>query len=223
MKPPLRLFSTDQTYLLEGDVSISHYLKLPPHKKLSNAARNNWNKIILALTYTDFSWLFHGSTDLLIPRSQRRNSAEQYINNLSQVCKFIPSLCDHHGNTWATDGSMTPATSGIGDSKSITAAVTGPATLVLRVSDQNASILQGEQMGLLAALVLADPSLQIYTDHQNSTVLIDESRSAINPERRLRSMNGRSYYRWILDLVSRKSAMVTYTKAHTTDKHIQRF
>ena len=30
-------------------------------------------------------------------------------------------------------------------------------------------------------------------------------------------MNGRSYYRWILDLVSRKVATITYTKAHTND------
>jgi hypothetical protein len=30
-------------------------------------------------------------------------------------------------------------------------------------------------------------------------------------------MNGRSYYRWILDLVERKSAIITYTKAHTND------
>jgi hypothetical protein len=30
-------------------------------------------------------------------------------------------------------------------------------------------------------------------------------------------MNGQSYYRWILDLVKRKSAVVTYTKAHTSD------
>ena len=30
-------------------------------------------------------------------------------------------------------------------------------------------------------------------------------------------MNGRSYYRWILDLVPRKSDIVTYTKAHTND------
>jgi hypothetical protein len=51
------------------------------------------------------------------------------------------------------------------------------------------------------ALVLADPSPQIYTDHLNSTMLIDDSLTAVNQERRLRSMNGRSYYRWILDLV----------------------
>ena len=31
-------------------------------------------------------------------------------------------------------------------------------------------------------------------------------------------MNGQLYYRWILDLVNQKSAVVTYTKAHTSDK-----
>jgi hypothetical protein len=51
------------------------------------------------------------------------------------------------------DGSMIPAASGISDRKSITAAVTGPATLILQIKDRNASILQGEQMGLLAASV----------------------------------------------------------------------
>lgn len=33
-------------------------------------------------------------------------------------------------------------------------------------------------------------------------------------------MNGRSYYRWILDLATRKSATITYTKAHTTDSSL---
>jgi hypothetical protein len=112
---------------------------------------------------------------------------------------------------------MIPAASGISDKKTVTAAVTGPSTLVLQVKGRNTSILQGEQMGLLAALVLAQSPPQIYTDHLNSTTLIDDSRTAINQERRLCVMNGRSYYRWILDLVSRKSATITYTKAHTND------
>ena len=72
-------------------------------------------------------------------------------------------------------------------------------------------------MGLLAALVLADSPPQIYTDHLNSTMLIDDSHTAVNQERRLRMMNGRSYYQWILDLTSRKSATITYTKAHTNN------
>jgi hypothetical protein len=91
----------------------------------------------------------------------------------------------------------------------------------MRTTHRNASILQGEQLGLVMALVLADPSPQIYTDHLNSTMLIDDSRTAVNQERRLRSMNGRSYYRWILDLASRKNATVVYTKAHTSSTTIQ--
>src|SRR6202044_3841297 len=54
-------------------------------------------------------------------------------------------------------------------------------------------------------------------NHLDPAMLIDDSRTAVKQERRLRSMNGRSYYRWILDLVFRKSATVTYTKAHTND------
>ena len=67
----------------------------------------------------------------------------------------------------------------------------------------------------LSLPLLADLSPQVYTDHLNSTQLIEDSRTVVNQANRLRSMNGRSYYRWILDLVSRKFATVTYTKAHT--------
>jgi hypothetical protein len=115
------------------------------------------------------------------------------------------------------DGSMIPTASGISDRKSITAAVTRPATLILQIKDCNTLILQGEQIGLLAALVLAESPPQIYTDHLNSTMLIDDSCTAINQEHRLCIMNGWSYYRWILDLASRKSAIITYTKAHTNN------
>lgn len=266
LKPPLRLLATDHNHILNGDVSISHCLKilktldstcpsgiaayslrtvgfkqlkqlgkwssvnhvfrflpyklddqLPPSKKPTLAARLNWDKITFALSHSPITSFFHGSLDLLIPRIQRRLDAEQYITALALMCNFLPSTSPHNNVTWATDGSMTPATSGISDSKSITAAATGPVTLILRVAHRNASILQGEQMGLISALVLAESSPQIYTDHLNSTMLIDDSRSAINQERRLRMMNGRSYYRWILDLASRKLATITYTKAHTTD------
>ena len=40
-------------------------------------------------------------------------------------------------------------------------------------------------MGLITALVLAESSPQIYTDHLNSTMLIDNSRTAINQENQL--------------------------------------
>ena len=177
----------------------------------------NWDKVTNALSQSNINWLFNGSSDLLIPRSQRCDNAENYITALAQTCKFTSSNCDHKNSTWATDGSMIPAASGISNRKFITAAITGPMTLILKVIGRNASILQGEQMGLLAALILAESSPQIYTDHMNSTTLIDDSRTAITQECRLHTMNGRSYYRWIPDLTLRKSATITYTKAHTDD------
>jgi Reverse transcriptase (RNA-dependent DNA polymerase) len=266
MKPPLCLHSTDQSHILNGDVSISHTLKIlksfdnaapsgsssyslrtmgirlvnqigvwqplnlslkfnpfsinhiqSTSHVLSNAAKKNLNKITIALSHSDIYMFSSGSADLLLPRSLRQDNAERHIISLEQTCKFPPSLHPHNNNTWATDGSMVPASSSISEPKSITAAATGPLTLLLRVAHRNASILHGEQMGLLTALVLADPSPMIYTDHLNSANLIEDNRSAVNQELRLRSMNGRSYYRWILDLVSRKFATVIYTKAHTND------
>jgi Reverse transcriptase (RNA-dependent DNA polymerase) len=266
MKPPLSLHSTDQSHILNGDVSISHVtkilktydndtpsgsssyslrksgirlvsqlgvwrpidltLKFIPHTlneilrtfpSLTSAGRKNLNKITLTLSHSTINMFSSGSADLLVPRLQRQVDAEQYILALEKTCKFPPSLCPHTGNTWATDGSMIPASSSISEPKTITAAATGPHTLLLQVVHRNASILHGEQMGLLSALILADPSPKIYTDHMNSANLIADNRSAVNQELRLRSMNGRSYYRWMLDLVSRKLATVTYTKAHTDD------
>ena len=225
LKSPLHLCSTDLSHILNGDVSISHFLKLlkthgiqpsngvaayslraaglksvnqlgywssvnhsfkfiphdidqlelPPTTKLTNAVRRNWTEITQMLSHSDINWFFHGSFDLLIPRSQRRDDAENYITALARTCQFKPSTCAHANTTWASDGSMIPAASSISDSKSITAAVTGPATLVLRVVHRNTSILQGEQLGLLAALTLAESSPLIYTDHLNSTMLIDDS------------------------------------------------
>lgn len=72
-------------------------------------------------------------------------------------------------------------------------------------------------MGLVSALVLAQGTPQIYTDHLNSTILIQDSLTAVNLDGWLQSMNGQYYYCWILDLVNRKSATLTYTKAHTND------
>ena len=170
---------------------VNHVLKfLPftiknqmPHPKIPTpAARKNWNNITSALSNSNIISFFHGSIDLLTPRSQRRDEAEKYISELALTCNFTPSSLPHNNTFWATDGSMTPAASGLGDPKSITAAATGPTTLILHIAHQNTSILQGEQMGLITALV---PSPQIYTDHLNSTMLIDDSRTAINQENRL--------------------------------------
>ena len=42
---------------------------------------------------------------------------------------------------------MIPAASGLGDDKSVTAALTGPKTVILRLNGHNLTILHGEPMG----------------------------------------------------------------------------
>ncbi|KAJ7166150.1 hypothetical protein C8R46DRAFT_900122 [Mycena filopes] len=123
-------------------------------------------------------------------------------------------------SSWASDGSMLPAAAGILDPKSVTSALTGPATLVLKIEGHNVSILQGELVGLIMALILSpadDATSVLYTDHLNSVRLIDDSRTVVDQYHRLRTMNARSYYRWILALVARNPLKIIYTRAHTDD------
>ena len=118
---------------------------------------------------------------------------------------------------------MIPATSGIGDDKSVTAAVTGPQTIVVRLSGRNVFVLHGELVGLIMGLVLSDNNTlnnKLFTDHLNSAHFIDDTRTSINQENRLRNMNGRSYYRWIMDLVRRGRTEVIHTKAHTNQVNL---
>jgi hypothetical protein len=113
---------------------------------------------------------------------------------------------------------MVPATGSIGDDKSITAAITGPQMIVVRLSGRNLCILHGELIGLIMGLVLSDnetPNNKIFTDHLNSVRFIDDARTSINQDNRLRSMNGHSYYKWIMDLVRRVQTQVLHMKAHT--------
>ncbi|KAJ7164514.1 hypothetical protein C8R46DRAFT_1177069 [Mycena filopes] len=78
------------------------------------------------------------------------------------------------------DGSMLPAAAGVLDPKSVTAALVGPTSLVLKIDGRNISILQGELIGLIMGLILSpsdDPNAILYTDHLNSVRLIDDSRT----------------------------------------------
>jgi hypothetical protein len=61
---------------------------------------------------------------------------------------------------------MIPASANIMEEKSITGVATGQKTLVIRIPGHNASILQGEQLGLIIALILsenASPTGGLYT------------------------------------------------------------
>jgi hypothetical protein len=82
---------------------------------------------------------------------------------------------------------MIPASATILDDKSITGAATGIKTLVMRIPGRNVSILQGEQLGLIIALVLSEnlnlpyhpnqEQTRLLTDHLNSVRLIEDSKT----------------------------------------------
>jgi hypothetical protein len=93
---------------------------------------------------------------------------------------------------------MTPAVSGIGDLKSVTAALTGPSTLVLQILGRNISILQGELVGLVAGLLLTSGSTQSCTLH-------------------LDHLNSVRFIRWIADLAIQTRTSVVHVKSHTSD------
>ena len=94
----------------------------------------------------------------------------------------------------------------------VTAAVTGPQTVVVQFHGQNTFVLHGELVGLIMGLILSNNenlNNKLFTDHLISVHFIDDMRTSINQENRLRGMNGRSYYQWILNLVQRIPTEVT--------------
>jgi hypothetical protein len=166
-------------------------------------------------------WLFDGPEDLLASREDRRYWAEESIRKLVPWCDLQPSPTAGGSQTWGTDGSMIPASASLCENRRVTAAVTGPLTLVMQLNGRNLSILHGELMGHILALVLRKDSdgnavPTLYSDHQNSVDLIDDIRTHISQDSRLRGMNGRSYYRWILALVREGRVNMMYTRGHST-------
>jgi hypothetical protein len=197
-------------------------------KKWTLPARRNWTIITNALhDHLQMDDLLNGYTELAISRDTRKAQAEEYIRDLVRVSGFNPSKATD-GRTWASDGSMIPASASITENKSITGAATGEQTLVMRVPGRNVSILQGEQLGLIIALVLSESSNtapyaggRLLTDHLNSVRLIEDSKTEISQTPRLRNMNGRSYYRWIIDLAERSSLKIQYTPGHSKDHTLE--
>jgi hypothetical protein len=112
------------------------------------------------------------------------------------------------------------------DDKSVIGAATGERTLVMKASGRNISILHGELIGLIIALVLSKGKStrklqKILTDHLNSVRLIDDSQTDVSQTPRLRYMNGRSYYRWILTLMERHNIQIQYTPGHSTESTLE--
>jgi hypothetical protein len=208
-----------------GDWQVSEngevlFMPAPPpvDATWSPAARANLKKTTETLKAIKIEWFSDGPLDILLPRDVRRYQAEQLLTHLAQACNFKKSPTSMDREIWASDGSMLPAAVGIGDDKSVTAAVTGPITMVVKILGHNCSILQGELMGLIMGLIFAghtSETPQIYSDHMNTTRLIHDSNTHVNQDARVRHMNARSYYRWILTLAKEKRAMVHYTRGHS--------
>jgi hypothetical protein len=198
---------------------------LPPGN-WSHAQMRNWDLIKNFFSLAQIGALYSGPADLLLSRSCRQHQAEKFIQSIVHANLFLPSEASHGTQLWGTDGSMVPASAGLLDDKSVTSAITGPCTVVMKLLGRNISILHGELVGIIGGLILSDPldnSTVIYTDHLNSTRLIDDSRTSANIDARLRHMNGRAYYKWLLHLMSSRQATILYTKGHSAESTVPSF
>ncbi|KAJ7110532.1 hypothetical protein C8R44DRAFT_883670 [Mycena epipterygia] len=82
----------------------------------------------------------------------------------------------------------------------------------------------GNALYSLRTKVISDPEdaeSLLYTDHMNAVRLIDDSKTAVDQQACLRGMTGRSYYRWILALVSKNPLKIVYTPGHLDERHLQ--
>ena len=218
-------------WMIDGYGNISSHLVQPLFdRSWTYAARQNWIKLYDALHgHALIDHLVHGSLDLAIPRQLLRERAEHLISALADICGFSRSqFADTR--TWASDGSMLPPSAGILDPKTVVGAATGTRTLAVKIPGSNISILQGELIGLILALILSkdtDATNQyvhrLLTDHLNTVRLVEDSRTGVDQTSRLRFMNGRSYYRWLLTLSNAPECptQILYTPGHSTETTIE--
>ena len=198
----------------------------------TQAACKNW-KVITALLqdYLQLNDMVSGPLDLVIPRQNWQTNAENQIWDLVNICRFPPSQATD-SKTWASDGSMTPASASMMDDKTITGAATETRTLVMQIPGHNVSILHGEQLGLIIALILSQAPTtsqpanspkadRLLTDHLNSVWLIEDGQTKVSQGPRLWYMNGQSYYWWILSLVEWSTLKICYTPGHSKDNTLK--
>lgn len=194
-----------------------------PEGRWSEAQRRNWTIVKEALAHTHIGTLYTGQFDLLYTKDHRRVIAENYLRALISNSTLDSIDAVHDSNQWGTDGSMIPASASLFDHKSVTAAVTGDKTVCLKLSGRNISILHGELIGLVTGIIMSrEKSIdaRIHTDHLNSVRLIDDSHTTTNMESKIRHMNARSYYRWILSALHGSLTVIKYTKGHANDDTI---
>ena len=141
--------------LLNGRIKFEPH-KLPPNtlgKKWKNRGEENWDRLMGALRLINPNKLYSGEFSLLITRLKRESDMENYIRNLPMFSRLPPSQLPHNGCTWASDGSMVPAPAGLNQNHSVTAALTGPKTVVVHLNGRNLLIIHSEHIGIIWSLL----------------------------------------------------------------------
>ncbi|KAJ7701200.1 hypothetical protein B0H17DRAFT_1128486 [Mycena rosella] len=169
----------------------------------SSTTKQNWDKLSNVLRCLDMNWFSPNQINLILPRDEHCLCVENRIRQLTATSPLAPSLTSPP-HAWASDGSMIPAASSIFDPKSVTAALTGPQILGMKIEGHNVFILHSELVGLIVGLIISDPS------DADATL-----KTIVDQHQWLRGMNGRSYYRWILDLVKKNALKIVYTPGHS--------
>src|ERR1700722_12476572 len=80
-------------------------------------------------------WFTIGDPELMMSRAIRKIRTENYIMMIARIQTLSSLQLYHASSNWASDGSMKPAASGIGDPKSVIAALTGPSTWCFESSE----------------------------------------------------------------------------------------
>ncbi len=204
---------------------LTHLSQPPFDNSWSAAARNNWTKLSNAIhDKMRIDDVLSGPANLTVPRRIRKENAEHLIISLANQHGFPPSQ-HSKSSVWASDGSMIPSSAGVLDTKMVIGAATGAQTSVMRLSGNNISILHGELVGMISALVLSkttgNDDHRLLTDHINTVRLVDDSQTGVDQNPRLRFMNGRSYYRWLLDLTNQSKTQIDYTPGHSTETTLE--
>jgi hypothetical protein len=91
----------------------------------SGRVMENWMKITQVLNQMNTKWFSIGNLNLMTLKEVRKSQADNYITTLAKIQPLPPSRLPHNRSNWVSDGSMIPATSGIGDPKFVTTTLTG--------------------------------------------------------------------------------------------------
>ena len=144
-----------QWVLLNGRIEFEPH-KPPTNtlgKKWTNRGKENWDHLMGAPRLINTNILYSGEFSLLIARSKRESDLENYIHNLPTFSRLLPSQLLHNRCTWASDGSMVPASAGLDQNRSVTEAPTGPKTVVIHLNRHSLSIMHGEHIGMIWSLL----------------------------------------------------------------------